>query len=198
MFYLINTFFLFEPPRLASGPLASSWHELGPDTGALPVCGWVLGYCSKAGGTPVPKPPEYQGSLGKAGSWGWAVMGSQLRSPANQAITPTAPSQHTAAPFRELKIQVKSSGVFDRGEHLWSAWGSQDAGTPGPGMEAAVTPLPLPRQKLLLESKWRPSPGRPHLLECRAPLPRPPQGAQRSHIHFLGGPVACSTVGTAS
>lgn len=46
------------------------------------------------------------------------------------------------------------------GRHLWSARCSQDAGTPGPGTEAARPTARPQRQKLLLESKWKIS-GRP-------------------------------------
>lgn len=46
----------------------------------------------------------------------------------------------------------------------------QDAGTPGPGTEAAVRPQ---RQKLLLESKWKISPARPSGLEHGLPPAHP-------------------------
>lgn len=61
------------------------------------------------------------------------------------------PHHAAAAPVRKLKAQLKSSGIFCQGKHLWSAWCSQDTGTLGLGQR----PCPPAKAEVASESKWK-------------------------------------------
>lgn len=126
-------------------------------------------------GSPGPEPHRLP-TLPRSGSRPCPRLGCRAPTSLQRLLSARA----AAAPARKLEIPTGCGGVFYRGRHLWSAWCSQDAGTPGPGTEAARLPRPQ-RRKLLLESKWKIS-GRFRGLEpgCRC---------------FPGGPAAANWAG---
>lgn len=72
---------------------------------------------------------------------------AELRGPAPRRpalpspIPPAAPLRVRQLPsVRKLEVPTACGGAFNRGRHLWSAWCSQDAGTPGLGRRPPALP----------------------------------------------------------
>lgn len=163
MVYLINIFFLNHrawlqvlrpPPR----------HELRPGQGAPTMCArtgvgglWLSRRHSCLKTPRVSRLTWKSGFLGVGGLESPTV--SPLASPPTQAATPdiaVAPSRHTAAPIRELTTRSSLAVSWTEG-NIFGQLGARRTLAPlGLGWRLpSHSPLPPPRQKLLLESQWR-------------------------------------------
>lgn len=76
----------------------------------------------------------HTGAAPGPGQSGAALLPAGGRAPRScaQAACPAEPDPSCRPSLR--------GGAFNRGRHLWSAWCSQDAGTPGPWTETASPP----------------------------------------------------------
>lgn len=90
-----------------------------------------------------------------------------------------AASHHAAAPVRKLKAQLKASGIFCQGKHLWSAWCSQDTGTLGLGQR----PCPPAKAEVASESKWK-----FYQHSCEAGAQAPSAHSTKEAVPFLWRP----------